>query len=260
MKKLFSIIFIGAIVFFTIAASNIDYDLNTGPALTDQLIMLDDPTGTWATNRVSLQSVYDLFEGEMGTIIDYDIETTMTDSANVPTSAAIIDYADSNWGGGSYVRDSTDPTDDTWQGDTITDAVAGEALNSTTGADQWKVLYIKDTGSGSRYYLYNANSTFGDSDDFEPLSLLASTATVAAGGTITVTTGPGILRNDGYGSFAAADIGKSLYCGESAGAVSLTAPNDSDDMIKKVATVLNIEDNGGDVFEFRWGHPWGKIP
>ena len=49
------------------AASAITYTLNNSPALTDQVIGIDDPSGTWAINRFSLTKIGELLGQYQGT-------------------------------------------------------------------------------------------------------------------------------------------------------------------------------------------------
>ncbi|MBC2712863.1 MAG: hypothetical protein HGJ94_18295 [Desulfosarcina sp.] len=143
------------------------------------------------------------------------------------------------------------PADDSWQGKTVA-AVAGESM---AAADQWKVLYCKDTGSGTRFYFYDADSADPDNDTYSPIALLHSSGTYSAGDAIVVTVGDGILANDGWAA-AQAQVGTGVFCSDVlAGGILYSAPSGAGDHIKQIGTVLNIAANGRDVFDISFRYP-----
>lgn len=138
------------------------------------------------------------------------------------------------------------PTDQTWQGLTA-DAVAGEAM---TAADQWRPLCRKDTGSGTRYYFYDPDSTNSDNDTYYPVGLLVTGDTIAAGDSIIITKGDGVLANDDW-TAVAGDVGTDLFC--ITGGVSFTPPSGSGDVVIKIGTCENVV--GQSVFEISFKFP-----
>lgn len=147
-----------------------------------------------------------------------------------------------------------DPTDDTWQGKTA-EAVAGETL---TGY-QWAPLYCKDTGSGTRFYLYDADASDADNDTYPPIALLVTSGTILAGTPIEVTIGDGILANDSW-TATQANVGKPIYCNTAAGEPTTTVPSGSGDHIKMIGTLLNIAANGRDVWDISFRYPDVTVP
>ena len=144
------------------------------------------------------------------------------------------------------------PADAVWQGRTAA-AVAGEIL---AVADQWKLLYCKDTGLGPRWYLYSPLAANTDNMTYLPTALLTTAAVVAAGGAIEITRGDGTLSNDDW-TAVVADIGKAIYADD--GGASVTAPSASGDVIKKIGTVLNVTANARNVFDISFSYPEVKI-
>jgi len=62
MKKLFvGFMIVFCISEFVYAEPAVDYDQNTTPALTDELIGIDDPAGSWAVNRYPISSIFGLY-------------------------------------------------------------------------------------------------------------------------------------------------------------------------------------------------------
>lgn len=150
----------------------------------------------------------------------------------------------------------TNPDDDTWQGDVVS-AVAGEAM---TKANRWAPLYCKDTGTGTRFYLYNADSTDADNDIYTPIALLYTDSdAIVAGTEISVTLGDGVLSNDSW-TTAYGNVGTPLYCNNTDGGITFTYPSDSGDHIKQIGTLLNITANGRNVFEISFRYPDVVVP
>ena len=91
------------------AASVITYTLNAAPALTDQLILIDDPAGSWAVNRVAVSSILSLLTdsyvpdvitvGAGSTVAnstldaDLQIYAGITPAANVQSLLGAANYA-----------------------------------------------------------------------------------------------------------------------------------------------------------------------
>lgn len=165
--------------------------------------------------------------------------------------AAVWDLTNSTGSADFMAHNITDPTDDTWQGDTAP-AVAGEAM---TTANRWAALCCKDTGSGTRWYLYNPDAANTDNNTYLPLALLVTNDTITAGDAITITRGDGTLANSTWDA-AQAQVGKAIYFSDGgAGYLSYAAPDDEDDVIKQAGTLLNIDANGRDVWDIAFSYP-----
>lgn len=139
-----------------------------------------------------------------------------------------------------------DPVDGSWQGQWA-EAVAGESMSA---ADQWRPLCRKDTGAGTRYYFYDPDESNGDNDVFLPVALLITADTIAAGESILVTSGDGILANDAW-SAAQANVGKDLFC--VTGGVSFTQPAGVGDVIKKIGSLESVSDR--QVWQISFSYP-----
>lgn len=148
-----------------------------------------------------------------------------------------------------------DPDDQTWQG-RISAAVAGESMSA---ANRWAPLYAKDTGSGTRFYLYNADTDDPDNDTYPPVALLASEGPFVAGDAIVIAIGDGILANDDWAA-AQAQVGTPLFCDITPGGVSFTIPSAVGDHIKQIATLFNIAANGRDIWEVSFKYPDVVVP
>lgn len=159
------------------------------------------------------------------------------------TLRAIDAQVYANQGGLSAEHNIDDPTDDTWQGQTC-EAVAGETIA------QWDVLCCKDTGSGTKWYVYDPDSTNSDNNTYLPLALAIDAG--AADATITITKGPGTVANDGW-TAAAGNVGTALF--PVTGGVSHTPPSGSGDVIKQIGTLLNITANGRNVWDINFAYP-----
>ena len=122
-------------------------------------------------------------------------------------------------------------TDDTWSGPETT-CLAGEAIS------QWELVYIThDTGT-PECKLWDANdATIQDLEVFGiALEGIADTSTGRIG------IGCGIMRDDGVGWTNNQDEGKAIYGSETPGAMVLTAPADSGDMVAKLGIVLDEDE------------------
>lgn len=224
-----------------------DDRLDTIEAITG--IVFSDADGTY-TDMSSVSSTelgyIDGLTGSVGTAATRAAEDTMTTGSNLPDGLAIYNYLVANYTAISVGL--TTPTDNTWQGK-YASGVAGETL---TG--QYNVLYRKDTGSGTKYYLYNAGTADADNDSYGPVALLLTSGTVVADDAITVTSGSGILADDDM-VIASGNVGTPVYAGETDGAITFTKPSDAGDHIIQLGTVANINANGRDVVEFAFTYP-----
>ena len=122
---------------------------------------------------------------------------------------------------------------------------------------RWAPLYCKDTGDGTKFYLYDCDST--DADTYSPIALLHSDGDYSADDPIVVTIGDGILANDSWGG-TEAQIGAALYCYPIPGYTSYTAPSSPGDHVKQIGTLLNINANGRDVWEISFRYPDAVVP
>lgn len=219
------------------SGSAIEYTLNNTPLSTDQLIGLDDPTGSWELNRMPVSAIASLAVAGLGSAADRDAEDTLTYGSNLPDGVAITEYVSVG-----TTFNIISPADDVWLGKLAT-AVAGETLSGK----QWAPLYLKDTGTGSRYYLYDADAA--DADDYKPIALLWGSAVYAAGDSITITSGDGVLAKDDWANTTAtaAHVGTAVYCTTTAGVVDFTRPTSGH--AKQIGTLLNIAANGRDVWD-----------
>ena len=258
-----------------LADSALSYDLNGTPSATDQLLGIDDPSGTWAINRFAVQTLFDLMEADLSGFsihVDNIASGGITDNSIVEVDGSPNDdefarfTADGIEGlTAAETRTALDVTadsvnilsiaDDTWTGQTIDDAIAGEAMSTS---DQWGVVYVKwdATQASPAYFMYNPDSADTDNDTYKPVGLLVTSATIAAGDTISVTSGNGILRNDTFSFTYQTDEGLALYCSDTAdGAISKTAPNDPGDHYIRIGKVLSVEGGSyGDVIETNFGY------
>jgi hypothetical protein len=194
-------------------------------------------------------NIWTWIETKIGSAATRDAEDTLTDGSNLPDGAAVMAYAEAT------EVNLVNPTDDTWQGKIESAAVYGDA---TTGY-QWAVLYAKDTGSGTRYYLYNADTAASDNDTYGPIAFLVSSGTPTAGDTITVSVGDGVLSNDGW-SAAESGVGQPIYAGQTDGYITSTKPSDSGDHIVQIGTLINIAANGRDVWDISFRYPDVTVP
>lgn len=212
----------------------VSYEYNSVTGLLGSQIQLFDPvTGADSTT--------------LGTAAERDAEDTLTYGSDLPDGAAVADYVI-----GLTYYGILSTSDDKWQG-LLTSAVAGETL---TGY-QWAPLYCKDTGSGTRFYLYDCDAV--DADSYSPVALLKSSGTIVAGDSITITVGDGILSKDGWTTTtpAAGHVGKAVYCTDTKGVVDFTMP--SAGHIKQIGTLFNIAANGRDIFDVSFRYLEGKI-
>lgn len=172
-----------------------------------------------------------------GTAAERDAEDTLTYGSKLPDGVAITEYVVTG-----TVLDLVSTANNVWLGKTAT-GVAGETL---TGK-QWCPLYCKDTGSGTRFYLYDADAA--GADNYRPIALLKTDDTISAGDTITITVGEGILGKDDWTDTtpAAEHVGKAVFCTTTAGVVDFTRPTSGH--AKQIGTLLNIAANGRDVWD-----------
>lgn len=252
------------------ADSALTYPLNGSPAATDQLLGIDDPSGSWAINRFAIQALFDLMEADISGFSIHAANIAaggITDDAILQVDGSPNDdeYARFTANGiegrtVAEVRADIDVTadtvsilsisDDTWIGKTNNAAVAGEALDS---GDQWTPVYTKWSVDGPRIFQYKAGQAYSDNDTYKPHALLVSSGTYAAGDTITITVGNGIFSNNNESLVYGTDEGKPYYIGTS-GWFTKTAPATSGDHIIRIATILSVEGGSyNDVFYVDFG-------
>jgi hypothetical protein len=121
--------------------------------------------------------------------------------------------------------DESPASDDTYKGITI-QGVAGEALA------QWDLLYSKNAAGVLKWYKYDANGA-----DKNLLPRAMAVAAIGAGSTGTLLKS-GIVRNDGWAHTSNQDEGAAVYGSATPGAITLTAPSTSGDIVVCVGHLL----------------------
>jgi hypothetical protein len=243
------------------------YDLNGSPVATDQLLGIDDPSGSWAINRFSIQAVFDLMEADIsGFSIHVDNLATggITDGSVLevdgsPNSGEFPVFTASGLDGQTAAERRTaidvraqtngllDISNLTWTGEIIDDAVAGEELS------QGMVYYAKWDTASVRIFAYSADSTDTDNATWLPEGLVLTSGTINAGDTISVTIGQGAFRNDDWTFSYQTDEGKPIYASQTAGYITRTQPSDEGDRVIRIGTIRSVEGGSyGDVVFFHF--------
>ena len=120
----------------------------------------------------------------------------------------------------TYLENSISSLSDLgWTGQYET-TTAGESL---TSADFGKPFYIYNDSGTTKIKIYKSGSAYSHNDTYPPAGIILSSGTIAAGGSVTVSIGPGVFRDDSL-SLSAGDRGKYLYIAE-AGGWTTTAPS-----------------------------------
>lgn len=197
-----------------------DLTADADPTSDDLIETENDPSGIPSSRKVTLGN---LSKGLTGSPTFTGV-TTGTLSTTGET--AIGD-------GGDLINlylDSTPATDDTW---------AGAKMGGTAGAAlaQWDLVYAKNAAGTLKWYPYNADTAAGDKL-LAPRGI-AVTAAAGDGTAFVIGIGDGIAYNVGWAMTTNQDEGVDVFASDAtAGAITLTAPNDSGDQVARVGYVL----------------------
>jgi len=152
------------------AASLISYTLNGTPATTDQLLLIDDPSGSWAVNRVTISVLWDLLRVAPGAI------GGTTPAAGTFTSVTIAKSSGVAGTNLLYEANSTDTNGVGWQGPASRSSDLYLTFSNDNPTAGQIMTFGVPTGSGPYYSAISWASTSANG-----LSILGATYATTQG-------------------------------------------------------------------------------